>query len=115
MPETPSPNVQAGAPMPVIGANRARLHVFTVPIPAGYIESPSEDFHAIDMHLGAPVQASCRIDGREQRGVQTHGAFCVLPGGATGRWLMARPAQALLLLLSPSLVDDAADAIGLRA
>jgi AraC family transcriptional regulator len=115
MSEPSPPSVQAGAPMPVNGANGAQLHVFTVPTPAGFIESPSEKFHAIDMHLGSPVQASCRIDGCEQRGVQTHGAFCVLPGGATGRWLMARPAQALLLLFAPSLIDDAADAAGLRA
>lgn len=99
--------------MPLTAANRARLHLFTVPVPAGLVESPRENFHAIDMHLGAPAQASCRIDGRERRGLQTQGAFCVLPGGTTGRWLMEQPAQALLLLLSPALVDDAADAMGL--
>jgi AraC family transcriptional regulator len=90
------------------------LHVFTVPVPAGVIESPPERFHAIDIHLGTPVQVACRIDGRERRGVQTQGQFCVLPAGATGRWAMTRPAEALLLMLAPSLVQDTADALGLR-
>jgi AraC family transcriptional regulator len=115
MSDSCSPGAQAGAPMPVAAASRARFHLFTVPVSAGFIESPSESFHAIDMHIGGPVRASCRIDGREGPGTQTHGAFSVLPGGVTGRWLMARPAHALLMMLSPAIVDDAADAMGLRA
>jgi AraC family transcriptional regulator len=73
-----------------------------------------ERYHAIDIHLGTPVHASCRMDGRERRGLQTHGQFSVLPAGVTGRWMMARPARALLLLLAPSLLQDTADAMGLR-
>jgi AraC family transcriptional regulator len=114
MSDSCSPGAQAGAPMPVAAASRARFRLFTVPVPAGFVESPQESFHAIDMHVGAPVQASCRIDGRERRGAQTHGAFSVLPGGATGRWLLERPSEALLMLLSPAILDEAADAMGLR-
>jgi len=101
--------------LPDAGPDRSSvLHVFTLPVPAGVIESPPERFHAIDIHLGAPVQASCRIDGRERRGIQTQGQFSLLPAGVTGRWAMTRPAQALLLLLAPSLLHDTADAIGVR-
>lgn len=101
-------------PLPNFGANRPLLNVLPVPVPPGTVESPSgEVYHAIDLHLGNPVQVSCRIDGRERRGVQTHGLFCVLPTGVTGRWMMARPAQALVLLLAPKLLQQTADAMGL--
>ena len=99
--------------MPNVHPDRLPLiHVLTLPVASGMVESPPEGYHAIDVHLGNPVQVSCRIDGVERRGLQTHGQFCVLPAGVTGRWMMARPAQALLLLLSPSLLQQTADAMG---
>jgi AraC family transcriptional regulator len=107
------PNAQAGAPMPIAGASRAPIHLFAVPVPSGKVESPPEENHAIDMHIGAPVPASCRIDGRERRGVQTHGLFSVVPVGVIGRWMMSRPAHALVVLLKPSLLQETADAMGL--
>lgn len=55
------------------------------------------------------------MDGRERHGLQTHGLFNVLPAGATARWLMTRPAQALVLLLTPALLRETAEAMGLRA
>lgn len=107
---------QPVSPLHGAGPNRSSLlHVLTLPVASGLIESPTETYHAIDIHLGDPVQASCRMDGREQRGVQRQGLFCILPAGVTGRWLMSRPASALLLLLAPSVLRDAADSLGLRA
>jgi AraC family transcriptional regulator len=100
-------------PVLTIGPDRSSLvHVFTVPVASGLVQSPPADYHAIDIHLGNPVQASCRMDGVERRGVQTHGLFCVLPVGATGRWMMARPSEALLLMLSPELLHDTAETMG---
>ena len=105
---------QASPLLPSAAAERAPLlKVLALPVASGLVESPPERYHAIDLHVGNPVQVSCRIDGRERHGLQTHGVFCVMPAGVTGRWLMARPAQALLLLLSPEVVQDAADAMGL--
>lgn len=89
------------------------LDMFTVPVPSGAIESPLETRHVIDMHLGDPVQASCRVDGRERRGLLTHGLFAVMPAGAQSQWMMTRPAHALIVRLTPELLDQTADAMGL--
>ena len=89
--------------------------VFAVPVPSGLVDSPLEERHVIDMHLGQPVQLSCRMDGREWRGLQTHGAFNIVPAGVTSRWMLARPAHALILRLTTSLLASAADAMGVRA
>jgi AraC family transcriptional regulator len=100
--------------MPLMPNPRPVLNVLPVPVDSGLVESPpGEAYHAIDLHLGNPVQVTCRMDGRERRGVQTHGMFCVLPTGVTGRWMMAQSARALVLLLSPSLLQQTADAMGL--
>ncbi len=110
---------ESGHPTPPpLNAGRGRsplLEVLPVPVPSGVVDSPVEGRHILDIHVGRPVQVSCRIDGRERRGLQTHGMFCVMPPGVTGRWTMARPAHALVLLLSPSLLAETADAMGLRS
>src|SRR5262245_13600094 len=89
------------------------VDVFTVPVPDGPSESPLQDRHVIDMHLGGPVRAWCRMDSREVNGVQSEGTFCVLPAGEIGRWMMARPASALILRLTSSVLEDTAEAMGL--
>jgi AraC family transcriptional regulator len=91
------------------------LNVITASAPAGRFESPLADHHVLDIHLGDPVQVSCRMDGRERRGLQTHGSFCVVPAGLTGQWAMTRPLQALLIQLTPSLLAATADALGVRS
>jgi AraC family transcriptional regulator len=96
-------------------ARSSLLDVLTVPVPRGDQESPLAARHAIDMHLGRPVEMDVRLDGRARRGLQTHGSFCVVPAGEVGRWWVERPARALILQLAPALVADAADAMGLPA
>ncbi|HWL88735.1 MAG TPA: AraC family transcriptional regulator [Polyangiaceae bacterium] len=89
------------------------LDLVTVPAPSGLIEPARDERHVLDIHLGDPVQVSCSIDSRERRGLQTHGSFCVVPAGVTGRWIFERPAGALLVRLMPSLFQETADAMGL--
>jgi AraC family transcriptional regulator len=91
------------------------LDVLTASAPAGQFESPQDDHHILDIHLGDPVPVSCRLDGRERPGLQTHGSFCVVPAGVTGQWNMSQPLHALLVRLSPSLVAEAGAALKLRA
>ena len=99
----------------MLDARRPLLDTFTIEVPPGDAESPLETRHMVDLHVGDPVQARCRIDGRERRGLQTHGLFNVLPAGVTGTWRMERPVQAQILRLSPELLHDTADAMGLPA
>jgi AraC family transcriptional regulator len=91
------------------------LDVLTASAPAGQFESPRDDHHILDIHVGDPVPVSCRLDSRERPGLQTHGSFCVVPAGVTGQWTMSQPLHALLVRLSPSLVAEAGEALKLRA
>jgi AraC family transcriptional regulator len=57
---------------------------------------------------------SCRLDGRDNRAAQLHGDINVLPAGITTRWFFATPVNAVLVRLSPALLDEAADALDLE-
>ncbi len=89
------------------------LDVLTSPVPSGLFDSPRDSRHVLCLHLGDPVPVSYRAGHGERRGVRIHGQFCVVPAGASTRWTLSRPARSLLLRLTPSLMLDTADAMGL--
>ena len=91
------------------------LDVLTSPVPAGRFDSPLDDRHVLCLHLGEPVPVSYRAGHHERQGVRLHGQFCVVPAGASTRWTLTRPARSLLLRLTPSLLLDTADAMGLAS
>lgn len=95
------------------GARAPLLDVLTSPVPSGVFDSPVDGRHVLCLHLGQPVPVSYRMDGRERQGVRLHGQFCVVPAGASTRWIVSRPARSLLLRLTPSLLPATADAMGM--
>jgi AraC family transcriptional regulator len=107
-PAPPAPLLSAIGPerMPL-------LDVLTSPVPSGRFDSPLDDRHVLCLHLGDPVPVSHRADHHERQGVRLHGQFCVVPAGTSTRWTLSRPARSLLLRLTPSLLADTADAMGL--
>lgn len=90
------------------------VDLMTVPVPIGRTDTPLMDRHVLDIHLGHTVQTAVRLDGRERRGPQRHGSFCIVPAGVTGTWMFERPSSALLVRLAPELLADTAEAMGLR-
>lgn len=97
-----------------IGNGRAPLlDVLTSPVPSGVFDSPVDGRHVLCLHLGNAVPVSYRMHGLDRQGVRIHGQFCVVPAGASTRWIVSRPARSLLLRLSPSLVPETAEAMGL--
>jgi len=109
------PSHQAPPPRDLGGNRSPLLNILTVPVPTGLTEPPQDDHHVLDIHLGNSVQVFCGIDSRERRGLQTHGSYCVVPAGVTGRWTFERPAGALLVRLTPSLFLEVAEAMGLKS
>lgn len=100
---------------PSMGPDRAPLlDVLTSPVPAGVFDSPRDTRHVLCLHLGDPVPVSYRADGHQRRGTRIHGQFCVVPAGLSTRWIVSRPARSLLLRLTPSLLQEAADTTGAR-
>jgi AraC family transcriptional regulator len=91
------------------------LDVLTSPVPSGRFDSPVDARHVLCLHVGTPVPVSYRAGRAERQGVRLHGQFCVVPGGSSTRWTLSQPATSLLLRLSPSLLRDTAEAMGLGA
>ncbi len=82
-------------------------------VPAGIIEAPPSPHHLVTMHLGVPVRAVCRVDGHQSSRIQKEGDVDVIPAGLPGFWKDETPATFLALILSPALVSDAAEGVGL--
>jgi AraC family transcriptional regulator len=91
------------------------LDVLTSPVPSGLFNSPVDGRHVLCLHLGDPVPVSYRWNGHERQGVRLHGQFCVVPAGSSTRWTLSQPAKSLLLRLTPSLLQETAQAMGLRS
>jgi AraC family transcriptional regulator len=91
------------------------LDVLTSPVPSGLFNSPQDHRHVLCLHIGDPVPVSYRAGQYERQGVRIHGQFCVVPAQVTTRWIMSKPARSLLLRLTPSLLQQTADAMGLGA
>lgn len=91
------------------------LDALVSPVPEGVFPSPVDDRHVLCLHLGEPVPVSYRWESHERQGVRLHGQFCVVPAGASTRWILSRPATSLLLRLSPAVLRDTAEAMGMSA
>jgi AraC family transcriptional regulator len=89
------------------------LDVLTSPVPSGVFNSPLDGRHVLCLHVGDPTPVSYRVGRYDRRGLRIHGQFCVVPAGSSTRWIMSRPVQSLLLRLTPSLLRETADAMGI--
>lgn len=107
----PSPAASLmGGPDP---ARLPLLDVLTSPVPLGRFDSPLDERHVLCLHLGEPVPVSYRVAHGERQGVRLHGQFCVVPARSSTRWTLTAPARSLLLRLSPALLSETADSMGL--
>ncbi|MEO7732536.1 MAG: AraC family transcriptional regulator [Kofleriaceae bacterium] len=102
-------------PRPPSPARLPNLDVITSPVPSGVFDSPVDGRHVLCLHLGAPVPVSYRVPRGERRGTRLHGQFCVVPAGASTRWVVSQPAVSLLLRLQPSQLQETAEALGQAA
>ncbi|HEY4145833.1 AraC family transcriptional regulator [Pinirhizobacter sp.] len=109
------PDCYPSAPSAVFagGGGLPLLDTLTSPVPLGLFDSPVDHRHVLCLHLGEPVPVSWRATRAERTGTRIHGQFCVVPAGSSTRWTLSRPARSLLLRLSPSLLSETADSMGL--
>ena len=105
-PNPPSAVLAGGGRLPL-------LDTLTSPVPLGLFDSPVDHRHVLCLHLGEPVPVSWRATHGERTGTRIHGQFCVVPAGSSTRWTLSRPARSLLLRLSPSLLSETADSMGM--
>lgn len=108
------PSCYPDPPAALLAADRLPLlDVLTTPVPSGVFDSPRDHRHVLCLHLGRPVPVSYRAGRYDRQGVRLHGQFCVVPAQASTRWIVSGPARSLLLRLSPSLLQETAQAMGL--
>jgi AraC family transcriptional regulator len=81
----------------------------------GAMEVVPNAYHHLSMHLGQPVRALCRCDGRWHRRLQSRGDIDIVPMGCPVRWEDDGPTRVLSITLRPSLLHSAAEGMGLQA
>src|SRR5579863_6365153 len=77
---------------------------------AEILHSPS---HNLTMHVGTPVTATCVCDGPVQRRLQCPGDIDFIPAGHRAAWEDREPTTLLIINLSPSVVSDTAESLGI--
>ena len=80
----------------------------------GLAEAPMFPKHSVSMHVGAPVRATCRCDGIVSRRFQVPGDIDVVPAGYSGAWEDEGPTSMLVVSVSPSLIQTAAQDMGIE-
>ena len=80
----------------------------------GFAEMPPKTHHRVRMHLGAPVNGTCRCAGLVKRRQMSPGDFDIVPLAHTASWEEDTPAKILGVCLMPSLINVAADSMNLN-
>jgi len=77
-------------------------------VSAGLTYVPALPYHRLSLHLGRPVNASCRCGDQRGMRVQSHGDIDIVPAGLDGEWEDDRDCTILRVAISPALLRRAA-------
>ncbi|QUD89929.1 helix-turn-helix domain-containing protein [Phenylobacterium montanum] len=75
---------------------------------AGVFPTPGSPHHKLGVHLGPPVNVSCRCREQVANGPRRHGDTDLIPAGIDGVWIDEAPASFLRLGLSHRLLRETA-------
>lgn len=90
-----------------IKANNFRLMLLSDP--PGLVEIPAMRNTIVSIHVGPAVRFSCRRGGASHHGTAVHGDIDIIPAGTPGRWELKGKDTALVLSLSPELLNAVAE------
>lgn len=74
---------------------------------------PGGTAHRLGIHVGAAVNADCRVDGMRQRRVQSEGDIDIIPAGLDGEWEDDAACTVLRLTIGVPLLRRTAEGLGL--
>jgi AraC family transcriptional regulator len=77
--------------------------------PAGPLAVPGLPDTFVSIHVGAPVQIACRRDGHSHRGTAVQGDIDIIPAGAPSFWEISEKDAALILGVTPELLQTVAE------
>jgi AraC family transcriptional regulator len=86
-----------------------------VRIPAGRTAVSPQSNHRLGMHIGTPVRANCRCDGRRSAGMQSQGDTNVLPAGIDGVWTDDAECTIMNVWFDDAFMRRTAEALGATA
>lgn len=81
--------------------------------PPGRVEVPGMDETRVSIHVGPPVEISCRRAGHFYRGTSVHGDIHIIPGGTPSVWEVKGNDTFLTMSVAPTLLIRAARALEL--
>ena len=81
----------------------------------GLVEVPPSARHKVSMHIGRPVNATCRCDGPIDRRLQSPGDVDIVPIGCSAAWEDDGPTTVLAISLDNSIVRTTAESMGMNA
>lgn len=82
-------------------------------IGAGMHRVPAMSRHRVAVHVGKPVNAVCRCDGKQAARLQSHGDTDVVPAGFDGEWSDDANCTILTLWFDTDFVRKTYDQLGL--
>src|SRR5205085_1519650 len=83
--------------------------------PPGVIEIPGLRYTIVSIHVGPSVYVSCHRGGNSHHGTVVHGDIDIIPAGTPSRWEIKDKDTALVLSLSPELLNAVAEQFDLDA
>lgn len=75
----------------------------------GQIEVPGMRATRVSIHVGRPVQVSCRRGGYNHRGTAVHGDIDIIPAGTPSLWEVNEKDTFLAMRISPELMNAVAE------
>jgi AraC family transcriptional regulator len=75
----------------------------------GVIEVPALRNTIVSIHIGPSIWASCRRDGNSHRGTVVHGDIEIMPAGIPSVWEIKEKDTALVMSISPDLMNRVAE------
>jgi AraC family transcriptional regulator len=106
-PQSPSPSPASMASYRPVQEDGFRVRLRSDP--AGLVEVPAAPNVYVSIHMGRSVEMTCRRGGSCHRGIAVHGDIDIIPAGMPGQWDLAARDKALLLRLTPGLLNKAAE------
>lgn len=78
----------------------------------GRVEVPFAPCHDFAMHVGPPVDVTCRCDGTSRKRLQVTGDIDIIPAGCPVTWEEDASTTVLSITLSPLMVRSTAESMG---
>jgi AraC family transcriptional regulator len=81
--------------------------------PPGLFEVPGQEDTQVSIHIGPPVEVSCRRAGYDHCGTSVHGDIHIFPADTPCSWEVKGKDTFLRLSVSPALLNGVAEELGI--